>query len=69
MFDQFSVSAASMATIGRGGQAFLEVMASVYPGYTAAASFGEVIIATLYGLLDGAVGGAILAWLYNCIAR
>jgi hypothetical protein len=24
---------------------------------------------TLYGLVDGAVGGALLGWLYNKIAR
>ena len=52
------------------GLAFLEVMASLYPGYTATASFGQVIIGTLYGVLDGAVAGAVFAWLYNsCASR
>ncbi len=52
------------------GQALLYVMASVYPGYQATASIGQVIIGTLYGLLDGAVVGAAFAWLYNiCSAR
>ncbi len=50
------------------GQAFLEVMASIYPGYTAVASFGQVVIGAIYGLVDGAIAGAILAWLYNLIA-
>lgn len=50
-------------------QGFLDVMASVYPGYHATASFGQVIIGTLYGLVDGAVGGAIFAWLYNRFAK
>ena len=50
------------------GQAFLEVMASIYPGYTAAASFGQVWIGAIYGLIDGAIAGAILAWLYNLSA-
>lgn len=50
------------------GQGFLDVMASVYPGYDAQASFVQVIIGTLYGLLDGAVAGAVFAWLYNCCA-
>ena len=49
------------------GQAFLEVTASIYPGYTAAASFGQVMIGAGYGLVDGAIAGAILAWLYNLI--
>lgn len=50
------------------GRAFLEVMASVYPGYKATASFGQVIVATLYAVLDGAVAGAVFAWLYNRFA-
>ena len=45
-------------------------MASLYPGYTATASFGQVIIGALYGILDGAVAGAVFAWLYNiCASR
>ena len=52
------------------GQAFLDVMASLYPGYTATASFGQVIIGALYGIFDGAVAGAVFAWLYNlCASR
>ena len=52
------------------GQAFLEMMASVYPWYQATASFGQVLIGTLYGVVDGAVIGAIFAWLYNvCASR
>lgn len=47
------------------GQAFLEVMDSMYPGYHATASFGQVIIGALYGLVDGAVAGAVFAWIYN----
>ena len=50
------------------GQAFLEVMASLYPGHTASASFGQVMVGTLYGLLDGAIAGAIFAWVYNRFA-
>jgi hypothetical protein len=50
------------------GREFLQVMASVYPGYHATRSLGQVIIGMLYGLADGAVGGAILAWLYNLFA-
>ncbi|MBI3457482.1 MAG: hypothetical protein HY002_17015 [Candidatus Rokubacteria bacterium] len=51
------------------GRAFLEVMASVYPGYHATASFGQVIVGTLYGALDGVVGGAVVAWIYNRVAQ
>lgn len=50
------------------GQAFLELCGSIYPGFHATRTVGSVIIATLYGLLDGGIGGAIFAWLYNCFA-
>ncbi len=50
------------------GQAFLNLMASVYPGYHATASFGQVIIGTLYGLLDGLIGGSVFALIYNRFA-
>lgn len=50
------------------GQQFLQLMASVYPGYHANRSFAEVIVGTLYGFVDGLVGGAVFAWLYNRLA-
>jgi len=50
------------------GRAFLQLAASIYPGYGAGATFGQVIIGTLYGLVDGAIGGAIFAWLYNWLS-
>lgn len=50
------------------GKAFLDLMASVYPGYHATASLGDVVVGTLYGILDGCVCGIIVAWLYNRFA-
>jgi len=47
------------------GQGLLDLAASLYPGYTAGSTLGQVIIGTLYGLADGAVCGAAFAWLYN----
>lgn len=47
--------------------AFLDLTASVYPGYTPG-GFGSVIVGTLYGLVDGFIGGIIFAWLYNMFA-
>jgi len=49
------------------GTAFLGVVASIYPGYEVG-GFGSVIVGTLYAALDGAIGGAIFAWLYNKLA-
>ncbi len=50
------------------GAAFLEIMSSLYPGYEAAGTPGSVIVGTLYAILDGAIGGAFFAWIYNCFA-
>jgi len=50
------------------GRAFLDLAASIYPGYHPGTA-GAVITGSLYGLVDGAIGGALFAWLYNLIAR
>ncbi len=47
------------------GQQFLQLMSSVYPGYHATRDIGEVVVGTLYGAVDGFIGGAVFAWLYN----
>jgi hypothetical protein len=51
------------------GRAFLELAASVYPGYRPGPGIGSVITATLYGLVDGAIAGAVFGWLYNLLSR
>jgi hypothetical protein len=51
------------------GQAFLQLAASIYPGYHPGTTIGPVITATLYGLVDGAIAGAVFGWLYNGLAR
>jgi hypothetical protein len=47
------------------GAAFLKVVASIYPGYHAIPSFGDVVVGTLYALVDGFIGGLIAGWIYN----
>jgi len=51
------------------GVNFLELVSSVYPGYTPFTGVGSVIIGTLYGVVDGGIGGLIFVWLYNALAR
>ncbi len=46
------------------GGEFLALVASTYPG-AGVAGFGSLIIATIYAAVDGAIGGAIIAWIYN----
>ena len=45
------------------GAAFLQVMASIYPGYDVSGTFGSVIVGTLYAVVDGAIGGLVFAML------
>ena len=47
------------------GDAFLNIIASLYPGYDADCSFGDLLVGTLYALVDGAVCGLAFGWLYN----
>jgi hypothetical protein len=51
------------------GFAFLHVMRSVYPGYAASRGLVGVLVLTLYGVVDGAICGALLGWLYNLFAK
>lgn len=54
--------------LGRLRSTISQLMSSVYPGYHASRSFAEVTVGTLYGVVDGLIGGAVFAWLYNCFA-
>jgi len=50
------------------GRAFLDCLGSVYPGFSENGTLMSIIGDTAYGLVDGAVAGALLAWLYNMVA-
>jgi hypothetical protein len=45
--------------------AFLDLVASIYPGYDRVGNIGEVIVGALYAVVDGAVFGLVFALLYN----
>ena len=62
------VASLNQVTGGYGAH-LLDFGASIYPGYDGAAGFGSVVILTLYALVDGAIAGAVLAWLYNRFAQ
>lgn len=47
------------------GTEFLKLISSIYPGFHASRTFFDVIVGTGYGLVDGAIAGLILGWLYN----
>ena len=49
------------------GTAFLQLAASIYPGYRPGTGVGSLIVGALYALVDGLVGGAFVGWLYNAL--
>ena len=51
------------------GGVFLELAASIYPGYRPDPTFGAIITGTLYALVDGAIAGAVFGWIYNFVSR
>ncbi|MGB7547006.1 MAG: hypothetical protein WBM14_04610 [Terracidiphilus sp.] len=51
------------------GESFLQMLASWYPGYHPTRSIGEVVVVTLYAIVDGLVGGAVFGWLYNRLVK
>ena len=47
------------------GSNFLDMMASVYPGYKASGTVGDLVIGCFYAATDGIIAGGGLALLYN----
>ena len=47
------------------GLNFLQLMSSIYPGFHASRGFADVIVGTVYAIVDGAIGGLVFGWLYN----
>lgn len=50
------------------GMEFLKMMSSVYPGFHVTRTFGDILVGTVYGLVDGAIAGYLLSLLYNWFA-
>jgi hypothetical protein len=48
---------------------FLLAMASIYPGFRGQPGWSDALLGGAYGLLDGAIAGAVLAVVYNLFAR
>ncbi len=51
------------------GNAFLQGVSSIYPGFHHSRHLLDVLVGTGYALVDGAVGGAFFAWLYNFFCK
>ena len=46
---------------------FVEVMGSIYIGY--GSSFTGALIGAVWGFFDGAVGGLVIALIYNAVTK
>ena len=62
------VSLMNLILPGYGGR-YLAMMISLYPGYDPTTAPISLVLGVLYALLGGAAWGALLAWLYNRIAK
>jgi len=51
------------------GRRFLELMSSLYPGFHNSRTLGDVLVGAGYGFVDGAVGGSLVAAIYNQFAH
>ena len=51
------------------GETVLALVASIYPGYEASGSFGDLLLGSAYALFDGLAGGFVFALLYNTAVR
>ena len=50
------------------GMEFLRLASSVYPGFHDSQKLVDVLVGTGYGIVDGAIAGLLLGWLYNLFA-
>jgi hypothetical protein len=50
------------------GDSFLHAMSSVYPGFHGTGHLSDVLVGTAEAVLDGIMGGAVFALLYNAVA-
>ena len=51
------------------GDTLLTLVASIYPGYAASGTLGDLLQGTAYAVFDGLVAGFIFALLYNVVVR
>jgi hypothetical protein len=58
----------TIISVGTGyAKAFLDVMASIYPGYNV--SFSGSVVGLIYGFLDVYVGVYIVLWVYKVFSK
>lgn len=51
-----------------GGSAHF-MMEDLYPWYRDAQGLWQAVLGVVFGFIDGFIGGALLAWIYNKVAK
>ena len=51
------------------GTGFLDGVGSIYPGFHGGRSLADALVGTGYAIVDGGIGGFVLAWLYNAFTH
>jgi hypothetical protein len=62
-----AVGLANLAFPSYGGE-FLRMMSSVYPGFHDSRTISEVLLGTVYGIVDGAILGCFFGLLYRWVS-
>lgn len=50
------------------GREFFAFMGSIYPGMSSAGTLLNIVVAVVYGVVDGFLGGYVMAAVYNFFA-
>jgi cytochrome c biogenesis protein CcdA len=58
----------NLADPSYGGE-FLRMMSSVYPGADTTRTLGRILLGGVYGFVGGAIGGFLLAWLFQAFGE
>jgi len=51
------------------GTGFLTLIGSIYPGLHFAHQWQNILVGTVYGFVDGVIGGFLFAWIYDWLIQ
>jgi len=47
----------------------LQGISSIYPGFHASRTIGDILVGTGYAIVDGGIGGCLFGTVYNAVVR
>ena len=62
-----SVLFIGLTAMGGWGTSIVQALASFYVGYNA--TIAGAVIGGIWGFFDGLIGGLLIAWVYNLVAK